>query len=189
MAGRKDALRNRDRLVAAAREVVATNGPDVSLETVAARAGVGIGTLYRHFPGRADLLLAVVEDRLRETAERLRGSLDRDPREALVAVVRTFAAAQRSDAALARVIRETPVGNGPVDAARAEIGAVLARACERAHRAGALRSDVTAADVHALVCAVAALGPDDPAAGDRYVQVLLDGLTAVHRRAVRGGVP
>jgi AcrR family transcriptional regulator len=165
--------------VATAREVVATSGPDVGLEVVAARAGVGIGTLYRHFPRRADLLLAVVEDRLRETAERLRAELDHDPREALAAVVRTFAAAQRADAALARVVRETPVGNGPVDAARAEIGAVLAQVCDRARRAGALRSDVTAADVHALVCAVAAAGPDDPAAGDRYVQVVLDGLTAV----------
>ncbi len=176
MARRRDAVQNRDRLVVAARDLVGEQGPDVGLETVAARAGVGIGTLYRHFPRRADLLLAVVADRLAEVAGTLRARAGGEPREALVAVVTAFAAAQRADAALARVVRETPGGTGPVDTARADVRRTLDAVCDRAGRAGALRPDITGADLHALVCAVVAAAPD-AATGDRYVQVLLDGLT------------
>lgn len=176
MTRRRDAVQNRGRLVDAARDLMTTQGPDVSLEAVAARAGVGIGTLYRHFPRRADLLLAVVADRLAEVGETLRTRADGEPRTALVAAVSVFAAAQRADAALARVVRETPGGTEPIDSARADIRRTLDQLCDRARQAGVLRPGVTGADLHALVCAVAGATADAPTS-ERYLGVLLDGLT------------
>jgi AcrR family transcriptional regulator len=177
VARRRDAVHNRARLVGAAQELVAAHGPDVSLEAIAARAGVGIGTLYRHFPHRADLLRAVVADRLGEVATTLRAHAAGAPREALVAVVTMFAAAQRADAALALVVRETPGGIASIDTTRADIGRVLDEVCDRARRAGVLRAGIVGADLHALVCAVAG-ATTDATTGERYLQVLLDGLTA-----------
>src|SRR5258705_13284577 len=76
---RADAVRNRERVLAAAKAVFSAGGPDASLEAVARRAGVGIGTLYRHFPTREALFEAVYRrevDQLSELAEQLKGTAD-----------------------------------------------------------------------------------------------------------------
>src|SRR5246127_5820680 len=81
---RADALRNRDRVLEAAKAVFSVGGPDASLEAVAKRAGVGIGTLYRHFPTREDLYEAVYRrevEYLAELAEQLK--TEAEPAEAL----------------------------------------------------------------------------------------------------------
>src|SRR5690348_1620552 len=81
---RADAVRNRERLLEAAKAVFSVGGPDASLEAVAKRAGVGIGTLYRHFPTREDLFEAVYRrevEQLSELAEQLKNA--RDPVDAL----------------------------------------------------------------------------------------------------------
>src|ERR1700728_544525 len=81
---RADAVRNRERVLEAAKTVFSAGGPDASLEAVAKRAGVGIGTLYRHFPTREDLFAAVYRrevQQLTELAEQLKS--EADPVEAL----------------------------------------------------------------------------------------------------------
>ncbi|WNV73955.1 TetR family transcriptional regulator [Geodermatophilus sp. DSM 44513] len=182
---RSDALRNRRRLLEAARDLVARSGPGVGLEAVAARAGVGIGTLYRHFPDRAALLAALVADRLADTADRLAATAgDEDPAWALRATVREFARVQVADAALAHVVRSAPAGPD-AGAARAAIGARLDEVCRRARDAGVLRPGIDGADLHRLVCGLAtaaeAAGTGAAAAVDRYVDVLLDGLAPAGR--------
>src|SRR3954470_22043834 len=88
---RADAARNYDRLVTAARETFAEHGTDTSLEEVARRAGVGIGTLYRRFPNRLALLEAVYVDEIQSVCDRAYGFAEElEPFEALAAWLRSF---------------------------------------------------------------------------------------------------
>src|SRR5258705_12908209 len=88
---RADARRNFDRLVTAAREAFAEHGTATSLEEIARRAGVGIGTLYRHFPSRSALLEAVYVDEIQSVCDRAYGFADRlGPFEALAAWLKSF---------------------------------------------------------------------------------------------------
>src|SRR3954463_3456620 len=87
---RADARRNFDALIAAAREVFAENGADASLEDIARRAGVGIGTLYRNFPTRQDLFEAVYVSEINELAAVASSVADRPPWEALTVWLERF---------------------------------------------------------------------------------------------------
>jgi AcrR family transcriptional regulator len=146
---RVDALRNRDRLLEAARTVFSAGGPDASLEAVAKRAGVGIGTLYRHFPSREALFDAVYRheaEQLAALAERLKK--ETQPLEALRrwlhALVRFVATKKGMSAALALAIsKDSDLFSYSSDLLIRSAGALL----DRAIAAGEIRNDVSAEDL------------------------------------------
>ena len=146
---RADALRNRDRLLEAARTVFSAGGPEASLEAVARTAGVGIGTLYRHFPTREALFEAVYRhevEQLADLAERLKKQ--RRPIEALRqwmrSVVKFVATKKGMSAALALAIaKDSDLVSYSSDRLTRTIGLLL----EQAVAAGQIRGDVSAEDL------------------------------------------
>ncbi|MBD9734007.1 TetR/AcrR family transcriptional regulator [Streptomyces sp. H28] len=178
---RADARRNRERLLAAAVEAFASQGESASLDDIAKRAGVGSGTLYRHFPTRRALLEAVYADRIGALAARAGDLADRlPPGPALRAWLDELGAGMVRIRGL-RALLGPAVGSGPGDGpgccdpllAAAELLAGAAR------RAGELRPDVEAVDVLRLVHGVAAaseLADGDGGPLRRYVGLLVEGL-------------
>jgi AcrR family transcriptional regulator len=143
---RADAARNRERLLEAARAVFARGGPEASFEAVARAAGVGAGTLYRHFPTREALFQAVYQREADELVE-LAGRLDEPPLAALRtwlrAAVRMIATKKGMVAALAPALDpSSPFAADTSARVRASLAALMARAVA----AGELRADVTAED-------------------------------------------
>jgi AcrR family transcriptional regulator len=172
---RADAQRNYERLLSAAAAAFTEHGADdVSLEEIARRAGVGIGTLYRHFPTRQALLEAVYREQVEAVRAAAEEQLQSDaPGEALAAWLRVlvdFSSTKHSltTALLATMDKDSELIRGAAEA-------LLARAQE----AGAVRADVDAKDLIRLVHAVnlaAQYGPADPGQRDRMLGFILDGL-------------
>jgi AcrR family transcriptional regulator len=179
---RADARRNYELLIAAATEAFAERGADdVSLEEIARRAGVGIGTLYRHFPARQALLEAVYKDQV-DGLEVLAGKLlvRESPGEALAEWMRAFAAFGRTKRSLSAALMAT-LGK---DSELLSACSMTLRGCTealvaRAKESGVVRPDVQSSDLlrltHALIMAAEAPG-GDPAQADRMVSLLMSGL-------------
>jgi AcrR family transcriptional regulator len=177
---RADARRNATRLLEAASEVFDEQGADASLEEIARRAGVGIGTLYRHFPTRDDLVTAIFRDRIdasRALADELATSLD--PGEALA----TWLRAQLHDATACRglgasaMIKMLDGGEpSPCESLRDASALLLARA----QAAGQARTDADIDDVLRLVNAIGLATDEDADGGaaqaDRLLTVVIDGI-------------
>lgn len=146
---RADAVRNRDRVLEAAKVVFNAGGPEASLEAVAKRAGVGIGTLYRHFPAREDLFEAVYRrevEQLSELAEQLKNA--KDPVDALRRWLRSnveFVATKKGmSAALALTFQSSSdLAAFSMDRLTKAIGSLL----DRAVAAGLMRADVSPEDL------------------------------------------
>ena len=153
---RADARRNRERILVAAREVFAREGLEVSMPDVARAAGVGVGTLYRHFPAKEDLVRALVCDAVQAGVEVLREALTReDPWEAvewLVGQNATKMAASRGLRDAMGVIDFSDGNPWHSDDVRRCAGAVL----DRARDASAIRADITVEDWQALMCGMSA---------------------------------
>ncbi|MGH3759124.1 TetR/AcrR family transcriptional regulator [Actinophytocola sp.] len=151
---RADARRNRERILAAAEEVFVSRGAAASTEDVAARAGVAIGTVFRHFPTKRNLLSAIVKDLLARLTREVTELADGDPATALfdffTRVVEQAAAKRAVVELLARRGVEVGVAD-PVSTLRDAIGVLL----ERAQRAGAVRAEVRLDEVMALLTAAA----------------------------------
>ncbi|CAO5154884.1 Transcriptional regulator [Frankia sp. AiPs1] len=172
---RVDAARNYDRIIAAADDAFQADGSAVTLEQVARRAGVGVATVYRHFPSRDHLLQAVFErlvTRLRRDPAQDGDDPWRDLADALAATVEALAARQ--------VILALVHESGGVRASGIRSYYLsMERLLQRAQAAGRARPDVEARDLGALVVmALATVRSDDPAGLDwrRYLCLLLDGL-------------
>ncbi|NUR93487.1 MAG: TetR/AcrR family transcriptional regulator [Nonomuraea sp.] len=155
---RADARRNRERIMAAAAELFARHGREAQMEEIAARSGLGIGTLYRHFPTKSALLTAMVGARFARMAETARAAeLIEDPGEAFESLVRGYLEAADGDAAFQLAL----MGSEQVswDGLRAEKAAffdVVTRVIERAAAAGKVRADLTFADFRLLTRGVIA---------------------------------
>jgi AcrR family transcriptional regulator len=189
---RADALRNRERIVTAAREMFVEHGPEVPLDEIARRAGVGNATVYRNFPDRDALVREVVcsvLDRTGAAGERALAETG-DAFEALERFVHTSADERIS--ALCPMVSSTFDQSHPdLEAARERVERILQMVMDRAKAAGQLRPDVGVGD---LMVAVAQLSR--PPAGtacfsaDRFVhrhlQLFLDGLRAPARSALPG---
>ena|SRR5215213_9672301 len=153
---RADARRNRDRIVAAAREVFAEAGRDVQMPDVARAAGVGVGTLYRHFPAKEDLVRALVLDKVQTVIDTAREALTRDdPWEAIEWLVHQYAAKMAQSRGLRDAMSTIDFGDdNPWNSedARRQAAAVL----DRARKPGAIRADLTVDDWQALMCGLSA---------------------------------
>jgi AcrR family transcriptional regulator len=138
---RSDARANRERVIGAARETFAADGAEAPMRAVARRAGIGVATLYRHFPARADLLTAVLSERVAECSERMRAALDDpDPWRALEGTIREFADRQVGD----RALNEALFGaHEAFPEERREHSRALNTLVERARKAGVLRAGWT----------------------------------------------
>ena len=182
MTMRADARRNQERLLAAARELIAERGAGVPLEDVARRAGVGIATLYRRFPDRDALLRAVVLDALTRTrlaAERA-AELD-DPFEALATYLR-IALELRVSAVMPQVLDVMDLDDPEIAAARD--ASVVEQLVDAAREAGDLPADIRFADVAMMLVRIARPlpGPLPMEAKDelarRHLELFIRGLRA-----------
>jgi AcrR family transcriptional regulator len=175
---RADARRNYDLLVVAARTVFAEQGGGASMEAIAKQAGVGVGTLYRHFPKRIDIVEAVYRDdveALVATADR--GLTELEPWAALEAWLRAYVDYGRSKRTFLNELHEAFEKNPDLKpASRDRIWDACDRVLRRAQGAGAARRDVDGADLMQLVspmCMNSTLTADQ---GDRLLAMVLDGL-------------
>jgi AcrR family transcriptional regulator len=180
---RADARRNRERVLVAAREVFAERGIDAPVATVARRAGVGVATLYRHFPTRDDLVRSAFERQMRTCANALVDALaDPDPWEGFVRLVETLCELQREERGFPAAFMATfPERADEHARVRAHAEGDLVRLMRRAQASGALRSDFHPSDLVLVMLAHAGLVatlPDDEAASRRLVAYLLHAFRA-----------
>ena len=178
---RSDARRNHELLVAAAQDVFSERGVEASLEEIARRAGVGIGTLYRHFATREALVEAIFERRIGEiVAVTEAAAAEPDPWLAFVGLLEHTVELQAGDRVLKDVLMRYPPVAGRLASARDQMRRTFEQVIERAHTDGGLREDFTFADLAVLhwsftplIDATAEVAPN---AWRRHLHVLLDGL-------------
>ena len=173
---RADAQRNREKVLRAAREAFAAFGYGVPLDEIAALAGVGPGTVYRHFPSKEDLFEAVTAARVADlTADARRRADHGDPGSAFYGFLGRF----REEAAAKRDLPDAIAIAGPL---QHELHAALDVLLRRAQQAGAVRADITTPDLitllKGLLRSISELPPGaaDQALTDRLLTVITDGL-------------
>jgi AcrR family transcriptional regulator len=176
---RADAARNREKLLAAAAELFAERGLDVPLEHIARRAEVSIGTLYKHFPTRADFATAIFPERLAALDVIGEKALaDPDPWHAFAGYLDDLFALQAEDRGLNDVLARD-LANAPEVVSACHRGAghvetLIARAIE----AGVLRGDYSIADMATLTRAMAQVIRDTPGEWRRFLSIYVEGLRA-----------
>ncbi len=181
---RADAQRNRDSILAAAAAPVAEAGAGAQMDAIAVRAGVGVGTLYRHFPTKEALLGEMVRRKFALMVGRARAAQDQDgePFEVFAGLLRDNAETMAADAATQdALVRQGQEVWDAAAAEKAELMALVEPLIERAKRAGTLRADFSRWDIPVLMCGVSAtMGSSGPAGGDwrRHLEIVLDGLRA-----------
>jgi AcrR family transcriptional regulator len=178
---RADAARNRARVLEVAYETFAAEGLAVPIDEIARRAGVGAGTVYRHFPTKEDLFRAVVEDRIRSITDEGRTLLAaEDPGEALFKFLRSMVLQW---GATDRGLADALAGSGvdikttAPDAEDAFLG-LLGELLRAGQKVGTVRRDVDVPDVKAILVGCQAMQTYDVDAADRLTEVVLDGLRA-----------
>jgi AcrR family transcriptional regulator len=174
---RADARRNYEKILAAAREAFAEGGEATSLEEIARRAEVGIGTLYRHFPNRQSLLEALYVNEVEElsrSAEALDGG---DPWEALNGWFERLIAYLATKRALAAELTNYLAPDAPLfQACRTSLFASGEPLLKRAQEAGMVRRDVDFSDVLHMVAGISKNPVTDPKQIERILRIALDGL-------------
>jgi AcrR family transcriptional regulator len=178
---RADARQNRARLISVATAAFAEKGADAPLEDIARRAGVGIGTLYRHFPSRLDLQAAVFRTQVRTVCEQgdaLLATAD-DPAQAFATWIRALAGYLVTKRGLSRaLIDAVGVESELITSCWMTMRETTERLLDSAQGAGVIRSDVTSLDVMRLIHGVAVSSERDPERTDLLLSVMLDGLAA-----------
>ena len=178
---RADAERNRQRLLAAAKDLFATRGLDVTLDDVARHAGVGTGTAYRRFPNKDALIDALMVDRIGELATIAEECLEEpDPWVGLTSYFERALALQAADRGLKEVLFSSGRGRERSNQARLKIAPVVTKLVRRAVEAGAVRADISTSDVpiiNFMLNTVVDFGRDvEPDLYKRYLAIVLDGL-------------
>ncbi len=186
---RADAVRNREKVLAAAEEAFATEGLKAQLDDIARRAGVGVGTVCRHFPTKRALVEAVCTRMYQSLLDRARQALQSsDPAEAFEQFIVALPDFHRRQRAFAELMaNELELAALPV---RDELMHAVTELVRRAQDAGAIRGDIGPADVSMLFSGVAhataVVGDLQPALYERYVRIVLDGLRPDHASTLPG---
>lgn len=178
---RRDAQRNRELLLRAARELFAQRGLAVTLDDVAHHAGLGVGTAYRRFGSRDELIDALFEERMRDMVTLADAALDDpDPWEGLVGLLERLVELQAADAGLKEVMLGGRQGRERSYRVREQMRPRALELVRRAQEAGALRPDVDASDLPLLQMMVGAVADvatsRRPDLWRRFLALLLDGL-------------
>jgi len=175
---RADARRNRERILDAARCACAEHGASVQMDDVARGAGVGVGTVYRHFPTKEALIEAIVVEKYRAAIENARAALDiEDPWTGFAELLRRNAANMAHAATLRDAYAR--LHGDAVPAAvegQAELQAVAGQVLARAQQAGVVRDDVTVDDIAVLMSGLRASMERPGETWRRHLELLLDGL-------------
>ena len=180
---RRDAQANRDRIVAAARAAFAAEGIEVPVEEIARRAGVGMGTLYRHFPAKEDLIDAVLEDAFAELLSAAEQALvEQDAWAGFRGFLERVFALHAENRGLKDIIATRAHGKARAEAMRTRMRPLLRRLIERAQEQGTLRADFTPEDMPLVFWAggrvIEATAAVAPEFWRRHLGLLLDGLRA-----------
>ncbi|MBV8997549.1 MAG: TetR/AcrR family transcriptional regulator [Solirubrobacterales bacterium] len=180
---RKDAERNRQRILAAARELFAQHGLGVTLNDVAHHAGVGVGTVYRRFPEKSQLIEELFEQQIGELVALMEDALkDPDPWRGLTGFLRRNLELQTRDRAFREIVMGTPEGAQRVGQIRERMFPLGGRLVQRAKDAGALRADFQQADFPILVLMLTAIVDAarevEPELWRRYLEIVIQGLRA-----------
>jgi AcrR family transcriptional regulator len=174
---RADARRNRERILDAARCACAEHGASVQMDDVAGRAGVGVGTVYRHFATKEALLEELVAERFRTFAAHAREALEVDnPWEAFAGLLRRNAEVMAQDAGL----RHALVGTGGMaqytGEDRVELDRLATQVIGRAQEAGVLRDDISVEDIPMLMSGLCASMGRPRSDWHRHLELLLDAM-------------
>jgi AcrR family transcriptional regulator len=174
---RADARRNYEKVLAAAREAFAEGGESTALEEIARRAGVGIGTLYRHFPNRQALLEALYVDEVEEVCRSAADHAGDDPWEALNGWFERFIGYIATKQALAAELLNYVDRDAQLfHASRAALFEAGEPLLTRAQEAGVVRPDVDIAEVIQMVMGIAKIPTGDRRQTERLLRIALDGL-------------
>ncbi|GAC1320862.1 MAG: TetR/AcrR family transcriptional regulator [Thermoleophilaceae bacterium] len=180
---RADARRNRERIIESARGAFADYGAEAQMDDIARRAGLGVGTLYRHFPDKEALMAELVRRKFRVLADNARAALNADgePFEVFADLLRRGAELTAQDAGVQHVL----MGAGGrvwmmASAEREELQRLTGVLMGRAQSAGTMRPDVGASDIPTLMCGVSATMAQDGRDLDwrRHLDLVIDALRA-----------
>ncbi len=184
---RVDAVRNRAAILTAASAVFATHGGGVDVREIARCAGVGMGTLYRHFPTKEALLETVLHDNFAEwtRASRDAAAAEKDPALALAGFLHDALERQASHRAMVERFAETWNSTDDMATCQRELHPVINDLVARCHNAGTLRAGVTGEDIALLLVALGRITQlantrDRPHLWQRSLQIALDGLRPIH---------
>ena len=179
---RRDAERNRQEILLAARAAFAERGLEVTLDEIAQRAGLGVGTVYRRYANKDDLIDELYEDIIAELAAIAEAELaQNDPWKGLAGFLERSLAMQASNRALKDIMAEgSHRGRERVARARERVSPLASELFERAKQSGRLRPDVTEADIKTIVMMLGAVIDStcttQPNAWRRQLGIVLDGL-------------
>jgi AcrR family transcriptional regulator len=178
---RADAERNRRKLLDAAADLFARKGLAVGLDEIARHAGVGVGTAYRRFPDKEQLIEALFEDRVGQLVALAEQATEHDdPWQGLVDFLTGNVELQSTDQGLKELVFGSPHGRARIESARARIMPAVNRLVERAQAAGQLRADIAQTDVALTVFMLTGLADitrgTHPDVWRRHLRVVLDGL-------------
>jgi AcrR family transcriptional regulator len=192
---RADAERNRRRLMDAAAAIFSERGLEVGVGEIAELAGVGRGTLFRNFPSKEHLIVAIVVERMRESVARGQAALEaEDPAEALFGLIDQAVDRSQSDRALFDALADTWLVNDDIRAAHTELVGVLDQLLRRAQADGAVRSDVGAVDLLVMIKGVCEAARSfqhiDPAVAERQLDLVRAAISAPGSQPpLRGSAP
>jgi AcrR family transcriptional regulator len=179
---RADARRNREKVLAAARAVFSEQGRDAQIDDVARRAGVGVGTVYRHFPTKEALIEALMVDAFQTIAEEAQRALDiEDPWEAFSTVLWRGAETMSADRALSEVFASIPSAMETAMPMIEGLTVSMETIMRRAQDAGVLRRDAMIDDIPMLMCGIGSATKKEhrcEGAWRRHLSIVLDGLRA-----------
>jgi AcrR family transcriptional regulator len=191
---RADAERNRSHILEAAAAAFADGGLDVPVAEIARRAGVGPGTLFRRFPTKDDLVIAILEQRIQDICALLDSALAQpDPWAGFVDCMEAAVTMQVRDRGVLESVGERFFGDPRVRALKEQINPKVEALLERAQAAGVVRDDIEHQDIPVLIQAAARAGcvmPScDPELSRRYLAIMLDGLRPAAATPLPVGAP
>ena len=181
---RADARRNREKILAAAAAAFATSGLDAQVEDIARGAGLGVGTVYRHFPTKETLVSALAQEHFEQLADTLEAALaeEGDGWEIFSAAIWRAATAAVGDVAWCEIIAGDPGAVAAAARGQERVAAATATLIVRAQAAGAMRDDATVEDVRTMMCGFGHIAAGQRAGAPldwkRYLAIALDGLRA-----------